>query len=96
MIGANAGTTVTGLLASIPMNQAGRRTAQANLVLNLVGVSIFVPFSRELAELVMGLNENPGMAVATAHLVFNLGVALVALPCVRPLARWLQPSAGAP
>ena len=95
VIGANLGTTVTGLIASIPMQQAGKRTALANLVLNLIGVALFVPFSRQLADFVSGLTEDPGMAVATAHLFFNLAVALVALPCVRPLARWLQPSAAA-
>ncbi len=91
IIGANAGTTVTGLLASIPMGLAARRTAQANLLLNLGGVVLFLPFTGPLTAFVTGLAESPGIAVALAHLVFNLGVALVALPLLGPLARWLMP-----
>ena len=91
IIGANAGTTVTGLLASIPMRPAARRTALANLVLNVGGVLLFLPFTHQLAALVSGLADSPGIAVALAHLIFNVGVAAVALPLVGPLARWLAP-----
>ena len=91
IIGANVGTTVTGLIASIPMQPAAKRTALANLILNAVGVALFLPFAPQLAEYVQGLTENFGIAVAIAHLIFNFGIAVLALPCVGMLARWLKP-----
>lgn len=96
IIGANAGTTVTGLLASIPMRPPARRTALANLLLNLGGVFLFLPFTGPLSRWVTDLAPSPGIAVALAHLFFNLGVAIIALPLVGPLARWLTPAAPVP
>lgn len=91
IIGANAGTTVTGLIASIPMRPAARRTAVANLILNLAGVLLFVPFTSQLSGFVDTVSDDPGIAVATAHLIFNVSVALIALPLLPILARWLRP-----
>ncbi len=91
IIGANAGTTVTGLIASIPMNPAARATARVNLYLNLAGVALFIPLTASLATLVSGMSDDPGYAVAIAHLIFNISVAALALPWVKPIARWAQP-----
>ena len=91
IIGANLGSSVTALIASIPMSPAARRAAQANFILNLGGVALFLPFTNQLTALATSLAANPGIAVAVAHLFFNLGVALIALPLTGPLARWLRP-----
>ena len=94
IVGANAGTTVTGLIASIPMRVAARRTAIANLVINIAGVVLFVPLTPQLAAFVSTRSDSPGIAVALAHLIFNLGVAAIAMPLIKPLARWLRPPIG--
>jgi Na+/phosphate symporter len=91
IIGANAGTTVTGLIASIPMHAAAKRTALANLFINLAGVLLFLPFTPRLASYVQSLTPDAGIAVAIAHLIFNVGIAIVALPCTGLLAKWLKP-----
>lgn len=92
IIGANVGTTVTGLIASIPLRAPARRTAQANLLLNGLGVALFLPFTQPLTNWVVSLADSPGIAVALAHLVFNLGLACLALPFLGPVARWLAPA----
>ena len=91
IIGANAGTTITGLIASIPLNAQAKRTALANLLINTAGVLIFLPFTAQLAAFVSGISIEPGIAVAAAHIVFNVGVAIIALPLVGVIARWLAP-----
>lgn len=91
IIGANAGTTVTGLIDSIPMQPSAKRTAVANLLFNLGGMLLFLPFTNQLAEFVTRLADTPGIAVAFAHLMFDLGVAVVALPMVGPVGHWLRP-----
>ena len=91
IIGSNLGSSVTALIASIPMSPVARRAARANLLLNLGGVLLFLPFTSQLTALATGLSPNPGIAVAFAHLIFNLGVAVVALPLTPAIARWLQP-----
>lgn len=96
IMGANVGTTVTGLIAAIPMELSAKRTALANLIFNLGGVSLFLPLASQLSGLVTAWTEDPAMAVAMAHLIFNVGVAVLALPLVGPVARWLMPEHAVP
>jgi len=44
VLGANVGTTVTALLASIGTKLSARRTAVAHLLFNLIGVILIYPF----------------------------------------------------
>ena len=92
IIGANAGTTVTGLIASIAMKPSAKRTAVINLLINFSGVLLFLPFAPQLAAYVQELTEDFGIAVAIAHLIFNVGIAVLSLPFVRVIAKWTEPS----
>ncbi|MFM6985135.1 MAG: Na/Pi cotransporter family protein [Hydrogenophaga sp.] len=85
VVGANAGTTVTALIASIPMNAVARRTAWMNTLFNLTGVILLLPWITPFAHWALGVADSPAQAVAVAHLAFNLGVALLFLP----LTGWL-------
>ncbi|MDJ0905441.1 MAG: Na/Pi symporter [Woeseiaceae bacterium] len=91
IIGSNVGTTVTGLLGSIGARPAAQRTAQANLLMNTIGVLLFLPFTSQLAAFAESVSDDPGIAVAVGHLVFNAGVAIVMLPLTKHLARLLMP-----
>ena len=83
VIGANIGSTSTGLIASLSMKHTARRTALANLVFNVVGVLLFLPFLGQFSDAVVGFAENPGMAVAWAHSIFNLVMTAVILVLLR-------------
>ena len=80
VIGANAGTTVTALIASIPMDAFARRAAQMNAFFNGVGVLLMLPFVAPFARWAISVSGSPDQAVAIAHLSFNLGLALFFLP----------------
>ncbi|TNF52560.1 MAG: Na/Pi cotransporter family protein [Burkholderiales bacterium] len=80
VIGANAGTTVTALIASIPMDAFARRAAQMNTFFNFVAVVLMLPFVGSFARWAIALGDSPDRSVAIAHLVFNLGLALFFLP----------------
>lgn len=92
VVGANAGTTVTGLIASIPLGTTARRTALANLGFNAAGVLAFAPFIRPFADWVATQAESTDIAVALAHLIFNLAIAAFFLPWTRLIARLLEPA----
>jgi phosphate:Na+ symporter len=104
VIGANVGSTSTALIAGLSMKPVARATAIANFLFNAVGMLIFFPFLRPFSQAAVDFAANPGMAVAWAHLVFNLIVAvlfLLTLSWIEPLLRsWLhadvQPPAAAP
>ena len=96
IMGANLGSTVTALIASIPMSEAARRTAKANVILNAGGLLLFLPLTGLLTDFVTSVSNDNGISVALAHLVFNGTVALIALVLIKPLADWLSPDAQEP
>lgn len=90
VVGANVGSTSTALLASVGMNFAARATAKANFLFNVVGTILFFPFLPQFSRAMVELAGDPGMAVALAHLTFNLTLALVFLLPFNWLAPRLQ------
>jgi Na/Pi-cotransporter len=97
VIGANVGSTSTALMASLGMQSTARATAVSNFLFNAVGAIVFFPFLRRFALAVVNFAGDPGLAVAWAHLAFNLtaGVAFLAtLGLIEPLLRrWLSAEA---
>ena len=87
VIGANVGSTSTALLASLSMGQTARATAIANLIFNFVGVILFFPFIRLFSESMVQMAGNAGMAVAWAHLIFNLTTSMLFLVSLN----WTEP-----
>jgi len=87
VIGANVGSTSTALMASLGMQPTARATAIANFVFNAAGVLIFLPFLRPFSQSLVELTGNPGMAVALAHLTFNLSIGLLFLLTLD----WVEP-----
>lgn len=86
VMGANVGSTTTALIASLGMKSAGRATAVSNFIFNLTGVLIFLPFLRSFAHAMLAWGD-PSTAVASAHLVFNVSVALLFLSTLG----WVEP-----
>jgi Na/Pi-cotransporter len=79
VIGANAGTTSTALVASIGMNHTARAAAVTNSLFNFVGVLLFFPFLKSFAASVLHLAGDPGQGVALAHLLFNIVITFLYL-----------------
>jgi len=94
VIGANAGTTSTALVASLGMKKTARAAAITNSLFNLGGMLLFFPFLRPYARMILHLATDPGQAVALAHLTFNLVITLIYLATlnwwVPALQRWFH------
>lgn len=93
VIGSNVGSTSTALVASVGMGVVARATAITNFVFNAVGLVVYFPFLSWFSRAMLDLAGSPGMAVASAHLIFNLTIALgflAALDWIEPRLRgWL-------
>lgn len=87
VIGANIGTTSTGLIASLNMAPVARATAVANFLFNTAGVVLFLPVMTTFSHAVVARTPTADAAVAWAHLLFNVTVALVFLLSLR----WVEP-----
>ena len=100
VIGANVGSTSTALVASVGMSPVARATAISNFGFNAVGALLFFPFLRPFAQEVVARAGDPGLAVAWAHLLFNLTIAAGFLATMDWVEPWLRrrlsvPDAGA-
>ena len=99
LLGANIGTCVTGLIASARLSRAARRTSVAQILINVIGVLLFLPFLVPFTELVSVTSNVLARQIANAHTIFNIAVSVVLFPFVRQITRlveWLVPAEKGP
>lgn len=97
VIGASMGTTTTALLASVPLSPVARQAALWNAGFSLGGVVFIAPVLPWFSDLVLRLAASPAMAVALAHTLFNVAVAIAFMgPSVWWARRHAARSAGEP
>ncbi len=84
VLGANIGTCVTAILASIGMEREAKRVALGHVMFKVVGVLIFVFWIPAFASIVHDITAyfGGGLArqIANAHTLFNVSMGLVFLP----------------
>ena len=87
VFGANIGTTVTGVLASIGGSTAAKRTAGIHILFNIIGTTIGMIFLTPYANFVQWicamLNISGMMQIAVAHIMFNTVATIVFFPLLR-------------
>lgn len=89
VLGANIGTCVTAMLASIGANIEAKLVAYAHVWLNIFGVVLFFPLIHKLSQFAQTLAASPDVQIAHASLIFNTIISLIALPLVGSLTRFL-------
>ncbi|OQP05846.1 Na/Pi cotransporter [Geobacillus sp. 46C-IIa] len=82
LLGANIGTCITGLLASIGSSKEAQLTAYTHLWLNVAGVALFLFWTEALARLAAMLSPAPDVQLAHVSVLFNVICSLAALPFV--------------
>ncbi|MEA3432288.1 MAG: Na/Pi symporter, partial [candidate division WOR-3 bacterium] len=87
IFGANIGTCVTALLASIGRGVEAKRVAMAHIMFKIFMVIAFFPFIHQLATLIGYTSASLPRQVANAHTLFNLFAALLFLPFLVPYSR---------
>jgi phosphate:Na+ symporter len=88
ILGANIGTTITAMIASIGSSLSSRRLAVTQLVVNVLGVAAFVPIVGGYAGLVALTSSSLTRQIANAHTFFNVLVTAALVPCVGVLV-WI-------
>ena len=83
VIGTNIGTTLKGLLITVGMRGTARRLALANIFFNALGLLLLLPFIRPFSAAMADLSSDPGISVAWAQFLFNLGMTFVGLVLIR-------------
>ncbi len=101
LLGANIGTCITAVLASAGMQRAAKRVALAQVLFNVTGVLIFLPFIEQFAEFIRIISPSAAGAgaarfahevprqIANAHSLLNIFMAFFMLPFLAPFDRLL-------
>jgi phosphate:Na+ symporter len=104
LFGANIGTAITAILASIKTDREAKQVALAHTLIKVIGVLLFLFWIPQFAELVRnispktnGINDEFSILAATvprqianAHTVFNIVVTCVILPFTNAYAKLIE------
>lgn len=86
ILGANIGSCVTGFIASYQLSRAARQASMAQIVINVFGVLLFLPFIPQYAALVSRTSTELPRQIANAHTIFNVAVSTALFPFVKQIA----------
>lgn len=89
LLGANIGTCITGLLASINSSYEAKRTAYTHLWFNVAGVIAFYPFINTLSSLAEILATKPDVQLAHISVLFNVICSVIALPFIDQIEKFI-------
>lgn len=94
VLGANIGTCVTSVIASIGGSLASRRAAYFHLSFNIIGSILFmillVPFTGFIEFITAQFEFNKLMSIASAHFLFNFICTLLFLPFIRYFVKLME------
>ncbi len=85
IFGANIGTCITGMIASLGTSLSSRRASAAQIFINVLGVAIFLPILTPFANFIALTSINLPRQIANAHTIFNILVSLIMLPLIGAL-----------
>ncbi|ULO10257.1 Na/Pi cotransporter family protein [Paenibacillus sp. 19GGS1-52] len=86
VLGANIGTCVTAVLASIGGSPSGVFVAWSHVALNVGGALLFLPFTAQLHNISSWLGGGPASQIAHSQTIFNVACSVIALPlCYLPI-----------
>lgn len=87
LLGANIGTCATGFVASLRLSRSSRRASIAQILINVIGVLLFLPFILPFTTLISRTSSSLPRQIANAHTAFNVAVSVILFPFVKHIAR---------
>ena len=90
LLGANMGTTVKSLLAVVNMDISAKKTALAHVFFNVGGVAIFLPGLFIWQESDWFLSDDPALALANFHFIFNITTSFIFILLLKPFVRLIE------
>jgi len=88
ILGANIGSCAASLAASLGGEAEAKRVALAHVLLKVAGVALILPVLDRFVAFTAGTSADGARQIANAHTLFNVGIALLFLPLIRP-ATWI-------
>ena len=86
ILGANIGSCITGLMASLRLSATARQASLAQILINVAGVLLFIPFIAPFSRLIELTSLSLPRQIANAHTIFNVTVSLLLFPFVHQIS----------
>ncbi len=90
ILGANVGTTATAFLAVINLDVSAKKVAFSHFLFNVGGVLLFFPLLLIFGHRLADFNQNPAIALANIHLIFNVTASLIFTVFIAPFTRFVD------
>jgi len=90
VFGANIGTTVTALMASMVTNISGKRSAISHFIFKCVGVIICMTILPVIIGILNYITADQAQQIALGHLFFNVTIVIFFMLILRPYARLIE------
>ncbi len=91
VMGANIGTCVTGVLASLGASANARRVSFVQVLSKVFGMVLFTaivwPFQSEVVDMLAKISNKEAMQLAWFHVIFNVTTTAILLPFVKQLVQ---------
>ncbi|RWB78236.1 Na/Pi cotransporter family protein [Mesorhizobium sp.] len=90
VLGANLGGAIPPVLGTLRYSALARRVTIGNMLVRLIGCLALLPFTETAARLLSHLAHDAAALVVDAHIAFNIALALIMLPVLRPLSALMR------
>jgi phosphate:Na+ symporter len=104
ILGAHTGTCITGWIAAIGASTGARRTAMLNIIYNIIGTIVFLPFLYDYLKFsdfvhwcTAPFSDSAAREVANAHMISATFKMLIMFPFAKQIiafTRWMVPEEG--
>lgn len=90
VVGANLGTTITAVLASLVSSKSAKRSAFAHFIFKLAGAGAALALLPAFLSLLELLSDDIAQQVALGHVLLNTAIVAVFTPVLRPFSRLVE------
>ncbi len=87
ILGADMGTCITSMIASVGTNLNARRAALAHLIFNVIGALCMLPLFNYFTYIVMETSSYMPRQIANAHTFYNIFNAIIIIPFINFFTR---------
>ncbi len=88
--GSNLGSCLSSVLVSSVAPLAAKRVAAAHVLVNILGILLFLPVTEQLVRITGRFAADPALHIAAIHTVFNIVSSLAILPAAGYFARFIE------
>lgn len=89
--GLNIGTCSEALLMSIATNKEGKKIAVFNVLFNLIGTIVFLPFTHHYYKFLKFITpNNEPLQISNSHMFFNIASTLLVMPIMKYLFSFIE------